>query len=70
MKRRAVAPGDWAGADEWVSSSAVSGISPAVLNVSEEETKRGGVSNRRVPSFSPGPGRLLSASVSGAMTRP
>lgn len=28
MKSRAVAPGDWAGAEEWVSNSAVSGITP------------------------------------------
>lgn len=35
MKSRAVAPGDWAGAEEWVSNSRCQWHRPAVSNVSK-----------------------------------
>lgn len=62
-KHRAVAPGDWAGAEEWVSNSAVSGITPR--DKMRWCVKQEGAEFQRERAQA---GRLLSASVSGAMT--
>ncbi len=56
MKSRAVAPGDWAGAEEWVSNRTVSGITPRCRTRPKGDKMRWCV-KREGAEFQRGPGQ-------------